>query len=394
MTDYHSVETLFVFRDGEQVGTLHRLPKGCEFKYSEEFLRSNAAPIARHLPKLYEGIVVEGLANIPTYFAGLLPEGVMFSAVRRLIGSAADDFFAVLAATGSDSIGDIETRIPGEGPRTSALGLSEAKKQIEHLLDERGAFDASYLSAISGIQPKLSLGQIVGASRTRRYVAKFQSRQFPNLLENEFAFTQLARRCRLNVSETELVDGVLVMKRFDRIYDKPAQALRSLHVEDMLQVMDLFPNSKYSMEYFDLLSAMADLGVSKATLLDSLELYLFSYIIGNGDLHAKNVSLIFDKETGQWILTPVYDLISTLPYTNMLPEGHRMALALVEDNIGRFSREEFLEFGERFRLPAKSVHRKIDGLVQLVTKFADPCLNNHVSSDVISTIRRRADSLR
>ncbi len=124
LIDYRSVESLLVFRDDEHVADLRRTSKGGDFRYTDHFIASNQAPIALHLPKTLDGLTFEGMANLPTYFAGLLPEGVMFSAVRRLIGSAADDLFALLAATGADAIGDIEVRIPGEEKRKPTINVS------------------------------------------------------------------------------------------------------------------------------------------------------------------------------------------------------------------------------------------------------------------------------
>lgn len=393
MTDYRSVEDLLVFRDGDHVANLRRISKGCEFRYTDAFLASNQPPVALHLPKNPDGLRVEGMANLPTYFAGLLPEGVMFSAVKRLIGSAADDLFAVLAATGADAIGDIEVRIPGEHERKSSLTLAKARDQIQSLLGNGTGFDTEYLSAISGAQPKLSLGEIVRESRTSDYIAKFDSPEYPHLLENEFAFTRLAKFCRLEVSQTQLRADVLVLKRFDRAYDSVTKRMNKVHVEDRLQVMDLFPNSKYSMEYTDILRAIQELGGSKATLLDALRLFVFSYIIGNGDLHAKNVSLIFDKAAAQWRLSPAYDLLSTLPYQNILPGADRMALALTDKDFGRFAVDEFLEVGAQFDLPKPAVSGMIQRISTQILKNLDKATRTYISADIAEIITSRAASL-
>ncbi|MES1147537.1 MAG: HipA N-terminal domain-containing protein, partial [bacterium] len=127
-TDYRSVESLEVRRSGEAVGTLARTPKGCKFTYSEAFLSSNQPPVAYHLPKTKEGITVEGHVNLPTYFSGLIPEGVMGEAVVRFLRTSQDDLFSVLAATGSDAIGDVTVHVPGDSERHK-LSLSDAQEQ-------------------------------------------------------------------------------------------------------------------------------------------------------------------------------------------------------------------------------------------------------------------------
>ena len=77
MTDYRSVESLHVIRANVHVATLRRLAKGCEFRYERSVLANELLPLALHLPKTAEPLVTEGILNLPTYFAGLLPEGVV-----------------------------------------------------------------------------------------------------------------------------------------------------------------------------------------------------------------------------------------------------------------------------------------------------------------------------
>ena len=361
MTDYRSVEALAVFRDSIMVGTLRRLPKGCEFRYTDDFLRSGQRRIALHLPLNLDGIRVEGIANLPTYFAGLLPEGIMFNAVRTVIGAAADDLFAVLAATGTDAIGDIDVRIPGITDLKSGMNLEDASELIRDIVGNRANSGAERITAIPGVQPKISLGEVTRASRTSRYIAKFESPDFPNLVANEHVIMQMARKCGVDAAQTTRTGSALLVKRFDRVYFRSAAVMTKVHVEDLIQVMDLMPSSKYIMEFDVLMTEIARLGASKASLLDAMRLYVYSYLIGNGDLHAKNISVLRDPDDGQWRLTPAYDLISTLPYLDKIP-GDRMALALANESFGRFSLGEFVEFGLRFGLPERATIKMIGGL--------------------------------
>lgn len=393
MTDYRSVEQLIVYRSGVEVGTLRRLQKGSEFRYSEAFLGSSQSPVAIHLPKTPEGIKVEGILNLPTYFAGLLPEGVMYSAIVALIGSAVDDLFAVLAATGADAIGDIDVRIPGQSSHKPELGLAEAAELIGSLLNRNASAAADRITAVPGAQPKLSIGGIVRSGRKAGYIVKFNPPEYPGLIKNEFACMNLARHCGIRVPRVRIDQGALIVTRFDRLWDKRARLLRKLHVEDMCQVMDLFPNAKYAMEYSDLLTEMAKQGVSKPSLLDAIRLYVYSYIIGNGDLHAKNVSLMRDEVDGQWRLSPGYDLLSTLPYADQLPGAARMALALADESFGRFTVDEFTELGSSLDLPSAAVRRAIASTASAVLKNLYRLEEHGFLKDVLTTISGRARSL-
>ncbi len=126
----------------------------------------------------------------------------------------------------------------------------------------------------------MSVGELVRRTRTASYIAKFGSPEYPRLIENEFTFTRLARLCRLNVSETRIQKGALVVNKVrSHVFDRATKRVQRIHVEDMLQVMDRFPNSKYTLEFDDLLGmAMQQLGVSKRWVCSMLSNFTFSAI--------------------------------------------------------------------------------------------------------------------
>lgn len=391
MIDYRSLDQLEVFRGDEQVGRLTRLPKGCEFRYEADFLGSGELPIALHLPKVPEPFVTEGIFNLPTYFAGLLPEGVLLLAAQRLIGSAKDDLFAVLAATGGDAVGDVDVRVPGAPSRAlSVPNLNEAKEAIEAILDkEMGRVDA--ISAIAGVQPKMSLGGIVRASRGAQYIAKFPQKELPGLPENELACMTLARKCGFRVPTASVKQGVYIVERFDRERIQGG-GVRKVHVEDMLQVLDLFPHRKYGLDFVEICEAMDGLGVSAAGILDTIRLYVFSYIVGNGDLHAKNVSLVRQSD-GHWTPSPAYDIVSTLPYKETNSGAEAMALALADEALGRFELEDFIQFGRRFDIPERATSKAVKALAQMVQRSGRAILSQALPANDVDTVLLRATSL-
>ena len=391
MTDYRSIDRLEVFRADERVGSLTRLPRGCEFRYQADFLEGSEPPIALHLPKTPEPLVTEGILNLPPFFAGLLPEGVMFEAAQKLIGSAKDNLFAVLAATGRDAVGDVDVRVPGETSREpSILNLSTAKEALDLILtSQRGRVDA--IAAISGVQPKMSIGGIVRASRGTRYIAKFPPKEFPGLPENEMACMNLARKCGLRAPRAKLERGIYVVERFDR-EGIDSDRVRKVHVEDLLQVMDLFPNSKYGVDFVEICQEMERVGVSPAGILEAVKLYAFSYLVGNGDLHAKNVSLI-RKSDGQWVLSPAYDIVSTLPYKNIIVGAEAMALALADESKGRFDLSEFIQFGKQFGIPERASRNAVTALARTVQRLAPSALSGVMPADDLSIVLSRCASL-
>jgi serine/threonine-protein kinase HipA len=391
VTDYRSLETLHVFREDKRVGTLTRLPNGCEFTYEADVLQSNDLPLALHLPKTSKPLVTEGILNLPTYFAGLLPEGVMLAAAQTLLGSAKDDLFAVLAATGRDAVGDVEVRTPG-APRAepSLLNLAGAKEVIASILEQKGGrVDA--IAAIPGVQPKMSIGSIVRASKGPSFIAKFPPLEFVGLVENEAACMTLAKRCGLRVTNVRVDQGVLIVERFDRESTGKGR-FRKVHVEDMLQVMNLFPHSKYGLDFVELSAAMESLNVSVAGILEILRLYAFSYMVGNGDLHAKNVSLI-RKPDGRWVPSPAYDIVSTLPYGNVIAGADAMALALADEALGRFEMGDFIEFGLRFGIPERATRKAVTSLARSAHRLARDLLTGPLPTEHLDVVLSRVESL-
>lgn len=386
MSDYKSVEILEVQCRGTKVGELRRIPKGCEFAYDADFISSSEGAIALHLPKTAQPLVTEGLLNLPTYFAGLLPEGVMLDAVQSLTRSAKDDLFTVLAATGNNAIGDVTVHIPGTAKGTTDHNLEDAQRALKEVLSKKGG-SVEAISAIAGVQPKMSLGGLVRSHRQDRYIAKFPTEQFPGLPQNEAACMMLARRCGLRTPKAWVQNGVYVVERFDRVKTSSSQT-EMLHIEDMMQAMNLFSNAKYSVNFEEICQAMVNVGVSMAGILEALKLYAFSYIIGNGDLHGKNVSLMRGSR-GQWMLTPAYDLVSTLPYKHLPPV---MSVALQDEAVGDFQVEDFVVFGAKFGVPEAAVQKEIRVLATRVVSNLRLLAGAIPASDV-RTIQERATAM-
>jgi serine/threonine-protein kinase HipA len=69
-------------------------------------------------------------------------------------------------------------------------------------------------------------------------------------------------------------------------------------------------------------------------LLDDVAL---NFLVGNHDAHAKNFSLLYLPESGQAVLAPAYDVLSTFAYRTTHNLTRKMAM-----NIGGESRPEYV----------------------------------------------------
>ncbi len=381
MTDPKSLEELNVFQNREKVATLRRIKQGAVFQYTSEFLASNRAQIALHLPKTANGIEVHGTTNLPAFFAGLLPEGVMQDAIIRSMRLSADDLFSQLAISGFDAVGDVTVSPPGAQAAKRPSSAGEVRALIAEIMLGRSG---PLANTLSGVQPKLSIGHAVTSSRGIVAIVKVEPPQYPGLLANEAYFMRVAKQAGLRVAEVKLEEDVLVVTRFDRVKQK-GHPPRQVHVEDGLQVLNQYPFAKYSLDFLELMDAAVNLGVAKSVLLDLLRLYAYSYAIGNGDLHAKNVSFMYHPETGFWQTTPAYDLLCTLPYFDSDPFGRNMALALGEQ-WSEFRRDDFARHGANYGIPEKAIDsmlHEVSSGVSSAVQADSPPTPAHISREIL-----------
>jgi len=90
--------------------------------------------------------------------------------------------------------------------------------------------------------------------------------------------------------------------------------VQRLAVEDGAQVLALYPADKYNVGYGPVCHALAAYCAAPLPALRNLALQAaFAWLTGNGDLHAKNVSMV-QQPAGEWSIAPVYDIPSTVVY--------------------------------------------------------------------------------
>ncbi len=167
-------------------------------------------------------------------------------------------------------------------------------------------------------QYKIATGR---AATTHIFKPDSTDARFAFLPANEFACAQLAGAVGLNVANTQIatLGGVrtLIVERFDRV--RRGKAVQRLHQIDLCQLMNLPREKKYGshgagIDTEDFFKACDRLSVPALARRAHLRAWLFNFLIGNQDAHAKNYSFIYQNG---WQAAPLYDLICVTPY---LPE--------------------------------------------------------------------------
>lgn len=348
------VNSADVYKAGVLAGTLHRLHDRTEFSYLPGYLDSAHQAVAWSLPIRADAFIAPAAA-VPAFFAGLLPEGRRLTALRRTVGTSADDEFSLLLAVGGDTIGDVQVVPAGDTPTAAAnpVVIDDFGEVVFSDLLAQAIGQRPDRIALPGMQDKVS-GQMMNMpvqGRSNGYILKLNPPEFPHLVENEHFFFQAAARTRLKLAEVELVHdrtgqpGLLV-HRFDRAREN--SAIRLLAVEDACQVLGRWPGDKYVISTEEAITGLAQ--CCRAPGVAALELYrllVFAYLSGNGDLHAKNLAILRD-ERGEWRVTPAYDLPSSAVYgdrTMALPIGGKIRQQL--------SWTMLRSLGEAIGIPAK-----------------------------------------
>ncbi len=320
-----------------------------------------------------EPVITTGGA-VPAFFAGLLPEGVRLGIVTNAMKTSADDHFTLLLAIGADTVGNIRVYPRGTDPVIPVPLFDPQRDNDFRAVFNRltGSFDADPVG-LSGIQPKVSPGMLSAPTQTPTGAAilKLNPDEYPHLVENEHFFMRMATDCGLRVATTRLLHdshgrSALLVTRFDR-----AGATR-IAQEDACQVANIYPASKYRIKTETALTALGDAcarggGSRVAAVAELFKTVVFSWLIGNGDLHGKNLS-IFNPD-GIWQPTPAYDLLCTQPYMRWRDP---MALNLY-GRSNRLTRAHFIESGERLGLRPRATGAMIDGVVDGARGWVDRC---------------------
>ena len=175
-------------------------------------------------------------------------------------------------------------------------------------------------TSLTGVQSKLSLNlnEHEGSNRLTivglwgGYICKPQTTTYEQMPEVEDLTMHLAELARIQVVPHTLMhmaDESLcyLTRRIDRTPDG-----EKLAMEDMCQLTERQTEHKYKSSYERIGKAV--LQYSSVPMMDVtnfFEIVLFSWLIGNNDMHLKNFSL-YEPQDDVIRLTPAYDLLNAI----------------------------------------------------------------------------------
>jgi serine/threonine-protein kinase HipA len=174
-------------------------------------------------------------------------------------------------------------------------------------------------TTITGVQPKLSLTIDKEGEEYKRltivglwgeYILKPQTELYPELPEVEDLTMHLAEISDIETVPHSLIkmnSGKLayISKRIDR------KKKSKLAMEDMCQLTERLTEEKYNGSYEQIAKIINKFSALPGLdLVNFAEVLIFSYLVGNADMHLKNFSL-FNKNKIGMALSPAYDLVAT-----------------------------------------------------------------------------------
>lgn len=327
--------SLDVWMYGMHVGALTRRRGRLTFNYSDEA----RAEYGLGAPLLSVSLPTQAQTHsgdsVHAFFNGLLPEGEAREMIAYDFGVDADDVLGMLEVLGRDCAGALVV-LPAGQP-LSGNGLPEPinESAVAERLRRLGihplGVDGKVRASLAGLQRKLLLARldegwglpVDGAPSTHIVKPPHHDARFPDMIANEAICMRIAQHLGLSVAPVEVgsFDGttVLIIERYDRSRPDDAGRVTRVHQEDFCQAsgIDGTRLGKYEETGGPSLRHCAEILSDWSRADEQLERLLgvatLNVLVGNGDAHGKNLSLLHGQD-GSVELAPAYDVFSTLFY--------------------------------------------------------------------------------
>lgn len=246
--------------------------------------------------------------------------------------------------------------------------------------------------SISGVQPKLSMSRqgsrLVPVTDGGQFILKPQTERFPLLPQNENLCMIIADRLGIDVPPHGLFDlrdgsPAYVVRRFDRTPDRQKR-----RCEDFLQILG--EDDKYSGSVERIGKKIREL--SSVSGLDAqlfFERVLLNFLLGNGDAHLKNFSLL-EADDGGLRLSPAYDIVCSKA---VIPKETDFAITL-NGKSDKITRRDFEKFSEALKIPPKVVADIFQRFSQGYSMMSDEVSRSRLSAELKEKAQRVIDERR
>lgn len=329
------------------------------------------------------------------YLDNALPEGEARKLLAEHLGVSEKNVYSQVRAIGNDLAGAVTFESTRENQQAEATPIFRKLEDAELIerLNRREDFglltwDDKPRLSVAGVQDKLNVfidneGSIGfgDGSLCSTHILKFEKKNCPNLVLNEFFCMKLASAVGLPTANVRFrrfgPHPALIVKRFDRKYVKEQSKVFRRHVIDGCQALNLPRDYKYErnlgdgrdvqhirdgaslQKLFQLCQRMSSPVESRQWLINW---QLFNLMISNYDSHGKNVSLFFDKQNARF--TPAYDLVNVAMFATF---KHVLAMAMGDEFDPKdIHAYQLADFAETCKIDKKLLSRQLIGLADKV----------------------------
>lgn len=319
------ISELEVRYHGRLVGRLALGGDGCQlFQYAPQWLRDgwSISPLSLPLEARVFQAKRHPLSGMFGVFADSLPDGWGQLLLDRALAAHGVNVAALstldrLSLVGESGMGALEYVPAGDSvPGPEGWDFDELSRLCMEILQGRELAGDEDVTALDTLY---RLGGSSGGARPKvlveyegqPWIVKFASHvDPPDIGRQEFEISQLARQCALDIPPTalfpsEVCAGYFGVQRFDRVSGGgQVRKVYMVSAAGLLETSHRESNLDYSI-LFRLTRRICPQARESEQLF---RLMCFNVLIGNRDDHAKNFAFLFDEVSGQWHLSPAYDM--------------------------------------------------------------------------------------
>lgn len=308
--------------------------------------------------------------------SNLLPEGALREWFAQVLKVHLDNEFPLFTQLAADLPGALTAR--AVAPEQIPDGVLDHRTRIEPV--PRMALDGRPHFSLAGVQMKFSMHETDGRFNISRpdslgeWIVKTPSTRHRDVPLNEYTAMKLAELAGVAIPEVKLItlhqlrdlppinlpeeQCAYAIRR----YDRDARRKR-IHAEDFAQVLFKYAHEKYGSTNFEHIGRVVYqfTGHKLANVQQLARRLLVNILLGNGDAHLKNWSLIYpDRLTAE--LAPAYDIVYTQAY---IPGESQASLNLAgEKNWYKMNLGHFESWANSVGVPWRAIRPQLDDVME------------------------------
>ena len=265
----------------------------------------------------------------------------------------------------------------------------------EEILNQLAIDSTTKGYTVPGVQKKLSLHLTTGTeprltlvNYPTGYILKPQTAEYSALPEMEYLVMQMAKASGIKTVPFALVKlasqndaFAYITKRIDR------ENGQMLAMEDFCQLEGRLTEDKYRGSYERCGKIVSKYSANPG--LDLAEMYfriIFSFAVGNSDMHLKNFSLIETSQgSEEYILSAAYDMLST---NVVIPEDTEQLALTINGKKHNLHRKDFLILAKTIGVAPKSAEKIIDKIVKMTPEYIAMCKASYMPDDMKASLEK------